>query len=205
MEHVCQNFIDTNYNTIVCTGCGLETRIEVECTRKNVGYIMSHSPFQFGYSRVKRFSNMLHSLFFPSATALDNKMVKHLYFHKEKIHSRKDLNFYINTSCLRDKRFCTMHFFCKTFLNNYMTPPCYGNTFACIKRMSFLFERIALAFSRMYPEKPFINYNFLMRYILQHCSFCYYLRFVKKLKCVKRKRSYTSLLKNLGFTPYVNI
>ena len=204
-HHVCTNIITTNYNTEVCTVCGVESKIWTGCTRQNVGYVMSHSPFQFGYSRVKRFSNMLNSLFFPSCSALDNKMVQHLYKFKDKIHSRKDLNFCLNTSSLRDKRFVTMHFFCKTFLKTYIPPPMYGNKFASIKRMSFLFERIALAFARKYPEKPFVNYNFLMRYILEKCNYPYYLRFVKKLKCVKRKRSYTMLLKSLGFSANINI
>ena len=194
----------TNYDTVVCLECGIEKHILPNCSQSNVGYTVTHSPFQFGYSRVKRFSQMVNCLFFPAGTNQDNKMMEHLYTRRHFITSRKDLNYYIYSSQLRDKRFCSMHYFCKVFLP-YSPPKIYGDLHVMSKRMCFLFEKIALQFARSFPGKPFINYNFLSRFILRECKYFDYLKYVKKLKCVRRKRIYCDLLKQLGLTTNIHV
>ena len=198
-------FIPTGYDSIVCQNCGIEKTCLPGCTQNNVGYASTHSPFQFGYSRVKRFSQMVTNLLFPAASNQDNRMVQYLYTRRHCIKTRKNLNFYIYTSKLRDKRFSSMHFFCKVFLPLYRPPKNYGDLYEMRKRMSFYFERICLQFTRRFPQKPFINYCYLMRRILCECGFYDYLPYVKKLKCKKRKNIYSELLCQLGFPTSIHL
>ena len=203
---MCQNceFVPTNYDTIVCLECGIEKNILPNCCQLNVGYTVTHSPFQFGYSRVKRFSQMVNCLLFPAGSNQDNKMMKHLYPRRYFIRTRGDLDLYIDASGLRDKRFCSMHYFCKVFLS-YIPPRVYSDLHAMSKRMCFIFEKIALQFAHRFPGKPFISYNFLMNFIIRECGFFDYLKYVKKLKCTRRKRVYCDLLNQLGFTANIHV
>ena len=100
-----EKLVETFYNTSVCPNCGTEKRVIGGCTLQNVGYTMTHSPFIFGYSRVKRFSQMLGALLFPCSTPQDNKMVEHLFQFKDEIETKDDLLKLISSSSLRDKRF----------------------------------------------------------------------------------------------------
>ena len=197
-------FITTTYDTQVCKHCGIEMPHLPECTSINVGYSMSHSPFMFGYSRVKRFFGMATCLLFPSANPQDQRMIEYLDTHP-KIKTRMDLDQLIQKSDLRDKRFGSMHFFCRQFVPTYQPPPYYGCLFAMRKRMVFLFERIALAFQKIYPVLPFVNYNYLMRYILTDCKYLYYLTYVKTLKCKKRRIAYAKLLASLNLPRHIQL
>ena len=193
-------FITTPYDSKVCIHCGIETPCLPECTSKNVGYSMSHSPFLFGYSRVKRFLGMATSLLFPSASPQDNRMIEYLHTRRHTIKTRNDLDVMIRKSHLRDKRFGSMHFFCRHFVRGYTPPPYYDCLFVMRKRLVFSFERIALSFQKVYPVLPFVNYNYLMRYILTECNYLFYLKYVKTLKCKKRRTAYATLLKGLDLS-----
>ena len=198
-------FITTAYDSKVCIHCGIETTCLPDCTGKNVGYSMSHSPFMFGYSRVKRFCSMATCLLFPSASPQDNRMIEYLDKLRHQIKTRGDLDRIIRSSNLRDKRFGSMHFFCRQFVDNYKAPPHFDYLFEMRKRMVFLFERIALSFQKLYPILPFVNYNYLMRYILTECKYVYYLKYVKTLKCKKRRMAYANLLKGLGLPRNIHV
>ena len=199
MRTCVHKFINTTYNTRVCMECGVERAYVPCCTLDNVGYKMTHSPFVFGYSRVKRFSQMTTNLLFPACTQQDNAMLQHLYEARGKIRTREDLNTLIHAAPLRDKRFGSLHFFCKKFVCGYQLPPLYGCLFQIQRRMCFVFERIALAFQKKFPSRPFVNYNFLTRYILTSMGLEYYKQYVKQLKCKKRQKHYTDVLAGLGF------
>lgn len=201
MKCNCDTKVPTEYNTEVCISCGVETPLFQPCSSYNVGYKMTHCPFVFGYSRVKRFSNMLNQLLFPSGVPQDNLVVEFLFKNQKKIKSLASLKSLLCSAPVRDKRFNSLHFFSKEFNPLYTLPPNYGCLLTMKKNVTFCFEKIALTFQRNFQNRPFCNYNFLMRYLLTIFRFDYYLRYVKKLKCNRRRLEYQRLLESLGFPP----
>ena len=194
---------DTRYSihscssTIVCTNCGKEIYVLNTCNYENCGFVMSHSPFLSGYSRTKRFRQMVESLFHPTPSNPDTKMLTHLFANKDKITSSFDLIDIITGSGLKDKRFVSLHLFCKLFDPLY-TPPKHGCLFQMKKRMVFQFQKIESKFKFQYSGVPFINYTYLVRYLLVMLGYEEYLSFVKELKCEKRKAHYDDMLVQLS-------
>ena len=188
-----RRFVSSGKSTIICQVCGIEKYILDTCNFQNCGFSMSHAPFLSGYSRTKRFRQMVEALFYPTPSNPDTKMLKVLYKNMEKINSQHDLVTLITESGLKDKRFVSLHMFCRLFNPQYKKPT-HDCLFRMMDRMIHNFKEIELNFKWTFPGKPFINYTYLVRHLLLKLGYTSYLPFVKNLKCEKRKTHYNQML-----------
>ena len=188
-------FIETEKDTLVCIECGIEVPFLRGCTFSNCGFATRHSPFLSGYSRTKRFRGMVETLLFPTPSNADTKMLK--YLKTQTCKSRTDIITKMAVCHLKDKRFSSIHLFCRLYDPKYKAPV-HGCLFQILKRMVFSFEHIESRFKQTFANVPFINYTFLIRYLLVQLKYTTFLPFVKKLKCKKRRKRYNEMLAELA-------
>ena len=191
------HLLQTEESSLVCPRCGVETRVLAPCTYLNCGFQMRHSPFQTGYSRSKRFKQMVEMLLFPASANADQKALQLLFENRSTIKCLGHIIHLLSTSKLQDKRFCSLHLFSKLFNPKYK-PPRKADLFHILERLKFQFQLIELRYKSLVRNKPFINYTFLIRFLLSKMRLWYYLKFVKKLKCRKRRERYRTMLRSFG-------
>lgn len=138
---------------------------------------------------------MVDALFWPTPSNPDTKTLK--YLMNKPLNNRQDIIDAISTSNLKDKRFGSIHIFCRLFDPNYEEPD-HGCLFQMIKRMVTEFGHIEARFQQLFPQEPFINYTHILRHLLSKLGFISYLPFVKTLKCEKRKAKYNTMLSVLS-------
>jgi len=192
--------IDSLTSTEVCRMCGRETYVLQSCNFTNCGFQTSHSPFLSGYSRTKRFKQMSEMLLFPTPSNPDTPALKLLTEHKDQIKCLKNIICLISESDLKDKRFCSLHLFSRIFNPLYKLPVKYNDLFFMLERMTSKFQMIELRYKQLATDKPFINYTYLLRNILDGLGYLDYLKYVKILKCNKRKERYRMLLESFSLT-----
>ena len=161
----------------------LETYFLQNCTYANCGFSARHSPFLSGYSRTKRFRGMVDALFWPTPSNPDTKALA--YLSNKKVTCRQDIIDAISVAPLKDKRFGSIHIFCRLFDPQYKEPS-HECLFRMLKRMVAEFGRIEGRFQQVFRKEPFINYTFLIRHLLSKLGYKSYLPFVKTLKCEKQ-------------------
>ena len=108
--------------------------------------------------------------------------------------SKKQLLARIKKASLSDKRYSSIHFFCKTFVDNYFAPPRIANTYVVVKQMLNRFGDIEFGFSRLFHGIQFFNYAWLLSQLLNEVQLFDYIRFVKSLKCKQRVSYYSDML-----------
>ena len=188
------DFFDSEKSSKICKRCGVERKILANCTFNNCGFAMRHSPFLSGYSRSKRFRSMVTSLFWPTPANVDHKMLEYMLLRR--FNNRDEIIKAITTAPLKDKRFVSIHTFCRLLDPDYVEPP-HGCLFRMLHKMVWDFEVIEGRFKQRYINQPFINYTFLIRHLLTKLGYEVYLPFVKQLKCEKRKIRYNEMLVKL--------
>ena len=184
-------------NTKVCSECGIQKRGFYNIGIENTSHGSHYEPFyNCAYSRKKRMGHMIESLFFPNASTPDEPILKTL-LHQPKFDNVQQVCKFLKKLPVSDKRYINLHFYCKLLLTNYTPPVMKQDTFAIKKTMLHWFERVELAFIQMFPNKPFLNYGWLLRVMLDKFNLSEYKPFVKPLKCQKRKRFYEKTYKQL--------
>ena len=184
-----------------CVHCGITNPFPFECTFMHSSYSQSHCPFFTGYCRKKRFRNLIQCLFFPSASRADDSMLK--YFVENKLApSICGVEGALRNSGQKDKRFSCIHLYAMLFSPDYMPMPS-TNIFWKQKQLMFYFELFESKYVRKY-QTGFINYNFILSYLLQGLGLSNYLPFIKKTKCRRRIKFYKSQLENLNFSFHVD-
>ena len=189
------DFFESDTSSLICRACGVEEYFLQSCTYNNCGFEMRHSPFLSGYSRTKRFRGMVNALFWPTPTNPDSKMLDYLF--RMKFTNRNEIIAAVTSAPLKDKRFGSIHIFCRLMDPQYV-PPSHGCLFHMEDRIVYEFQCIETRFTHRYVKTPFINYTFLLRHLLTKMGFEQYLVFVKSMKCTKRIARYNKMLKHLA-------
>jgi len=183
----------TEYNTEVCSECGLETRVALTILQSRPPIDMT--PFPCGYSRSKRFAKLLDGVLFPTPSTADDGMFEFLSRQK-KFGLIRDLLKAMRAAKLRDKRYISIHLFAKHFVESYQHPM--GTDFKHVRfRILKAFEAIEFGHLRFSPKQPFFNYGWLLCELLRDFKLEYYVRYVKKLRCKHRKLFYKTLLEKI--------
>ena len=184
-----EQVVRTEYNTSVCTKCGLEksTQLSIIVDRPP----LDMSPFPYGYSKRKRFAKLLDGVLYPTPSAADEGMFKILYGKKYETTSL--LLKAMRAAKLRDKRYCSLHCFCKHFVTSYEEQPIVD--YSQLKKSILLeFETVQFGHIRFCGQKPFFNYSWLLCVFLHEFKLQRLLRFVKKLRCRYRRKHYKEML-----------
>ena len=134
---------------------------------------------------------MVDALFWPTPSNPDTKALK--YLSNKTLTCRQDIIDAISTAPLKDKRFGSIHIFCRLFDPHYQEPA-HKCLFVMLKRMVAEFGHIETRFQQVFSNEPFINYTYLIRHLLLKLGYVSYLPFVKTLKCEKRKAKYNHML-----------
>ena len=133
---------------------------------------------------------MIESLFFPCASTPDEPVLKSIQFPPHKVDTVQEVCSFLKKLPVADKRYVNLHFYCKLLLSNYKPPVVPKNFFELKKMMLYWFECIEIVFVKTYSNKPFLNYGWLLRVLLEKFNLAEFKQFVKPLKCRKRVRFY---------------
>ena len=194
-----EGYYTTRESTHICRGCCCEVPVIEGCNYSNCGFDMSHSPFLSGYSRTKRFRGLCEMLFHPTPSNPDEPMLVYLFERSAQLSTVTNILETMSSSKIKDKRFCSLHLFCKLFEEGYEAPVCDIPITQVLKQMTWYFQEIELRYKSMNAVQaikvPFINYTFIITYILRRIGLYQYLKFLKQLKCKKRIQKYKIMLK----------
>ena len=142
------------------------------------------------YERRKRFRDIMNRMLYPCIENKDMPMFKYLSTHKP-FESVTDLLHTMKKSGIADKRYVSLHAFSRRFLKGYVEP--ITHTHRTAKLFLRLFNMLETVFYREYPDRPWFNYNWLLRRMLIHFDIKQYLPFVKAIKCPKRRDRYEEM------------
>ena len=181
--------VRTEYNTLICTRCGVERQTNLSIVQDRPPLDMS--PFPYGYSKKKRFAKLLDGVLYPTPATADEKMFRLL--HGNKYDSTQLLLKAMRGAKLRDKRYCSLHCFCKNFVSSYV-PPAQRDYTLVKKHILLAFETVQFGHLRFCGRQPFFNYSWLLCVFLSEFKLQHLLRFVKKLRCRHRRKHYRELL-----------
>ena len=197
----CSHVFVTTGDCNTCVICGVLSQTPFECSFQNSSYLQSHSPFYTGYCRKKRFKNLTQCLLFPSPSRTDDNMVQ--FFVDNKLAPTVcGIENALRSSCFKDKRFSCIHLYAKLFSPDYKTIET-RYIFENQKRLLFFFELFESKYVREFPT-GFINYNFILSFLLKGLKLFNYLPFIKKTKCKRRRKFYISQLVKLDFTFHID-
>ena len=203
MNDCLHDYFQSEYHTKICIRCGQEySHFGDSSSFKNSSYEQRNMPFSIAYSRRKRFTTMLESLLFGRLTHLDNVVVEMISKDKIKFDFVEDLFKYLKKKSCTDKRYSSIHGFSRLFCRNYIKPEQPHFLHVVIKSIANEFEKIEVVFIRLFKNKPFFNYNWLLKHLLIKFNLKQYCIFVKQLKCKRRINNYKSMLESvyLDFT-----
>lgn len=146
------------------------------------------------YRRSKRFTEMLRKLVYPYTEKKDDPILE-LFLKKEKFETITEFITALKSSNIKDKRYQSIHTFCKLFCSDYKTVhPLSSNQFDRLVRM---FKNVEHKFSRLTIGIPFFNYNWLLFELLHKMNINRYDPFLKKIKCKKRNQYYEEMFNSL--------
>ena len=181
----------TDQSSTVCKVCGREHPPQLLTSMTPRDWITE--PITHIYSRKKRFNNLVENLFWPAPSPKDNRMLEYLD-QGSLFPTKKHLFASLKQSTLSDKRYSSIHLFCKTFVQSYTAPTKISNIHDVLKRLLRRFSDIEFTFSRLFPGVQFFNYAWLLSQLLSEIGLDDYVQYVKSLKCKQRVTYYTIML-----------
>ena len=188
----------TTHNTVVCVCCGIERGVPLTIVQSQP--VRDMCPFPTGYSKLKRFTKILDCVLFPTPTTADEQMLS--YLHNRKFDSLEKLLLAMKHGKMRDKRYTSIHLLTKLFVTTY-TPP-QGRDYMVVRAAILrAFETIEFTHWKVCPNEPFFNYNYLLCVLLVENGLGDLVRYVKNLRCKRRRSFYKKQLIRLranGFT-----
>ena len=182
-----ENTVLTDDHHNICTLCGV-----VLGTTFNVANMLSYAerlrdPLFTVYNRNKRFCAMLDSVCTGNESRNDRFMLEHLV--SKNVSTRDEVEREMKTANLVDKRYLSVHFFCRCFDKNYIPCPSIilNHFVACRSQIVDMFKHIENEYVSIHGRKsPFFNYRFLLAVLLQSFGLEFFCQFVKPIQCKKR-------------------
>ena len=138
------------------------------------------------YTRSKRFIQLLDSVCLGVETNNDRKMLS--FISKQKPTTQSDILKVLKTAPYIDKRYQSMHLFCKCFDPKYIpfSDKQYGSFFNAKKAMVQCFNFIETKHLASDRTITFFNYRFLVSVILRAFDLFEFTRYLKPMQCRKR-------------------
>ena len=188
------NKVCSDYNTYICTSCGIEKAAPIQ-PRMEFGKSM---PLVLGYSRGVRFKTILDKLLKPRIYGKTNARVLEELFKQPQgsIQSGEDMLRFLSSLSVANKCYQSCHFYylLHTKPKTYPLPP----HITIINDLESDFLRIKNRFvSARHKSNSFFSYNWLLRKILSNHNLTYYIQFVKPIKCGRRIRKYETMYQQL--------
>ena len=181
-------YFETEYCTIVCHTCGVETRNYLKPTE---GYT-ENVPLDPGYSRHHRMRILLKQLFNPQYYGTPNSEVSAHAIKHGPFEDGAELLQWLSRLQVKHKQYQNAHYYFAIACPNYVfpKPPNVEKVLGIERAFHTLEQRFV---SRTHSYKSFFSYNWLLRKLLSGAELDYYLQFVKRIKCKKRKKTYETM------------
>ena len=185
--------IDGECGLQTCTNCGVMNEVRVYVTGFNAP---RDALLMAVYERRKRFRDIMKKLLYPS---IDNKDMPVFTYLSElpQFETVTGLLAAIKKSGIPDKRYVSLHAFCRYYLRGYKPPRV--DTHTITKLCKRYFNMLETVFHRKYIIKsPFFNYAWLLRRLLVKFGCAEIANFVKPIKCPKRDARYEDMFTSLS-------
>ena len=193
-------FYDTSYYTKVCSGCGLEVMggltIEVAYTE--------NMPLYTGYSRKKRFKNMLLAIIDPTRHCSMDGHTQVLLGDQRFEDIPSMLNALKRTKS-KNKQYSSVHLYAIVYVNNHKSP-----TIPHKKIVADIvgdFSKYEHGYYTHFTNRQFFSYRWLLEKLLIRHNLTMFCCYVKKLQNKKSIASYQEMYDkitnacNVGVTP----
>ena len=187
--------------TRVCLSCGLEQSVPYDMYEQSKICMWNNISFQTGYSRKKRFGKLFDSVVIGAAETKDEKML--IYLKSVTINSMDDLLLAIKESGLIDKRYGSIHLFCRVYVSEFSMPKQPKHIPELRKRILFQFENLEFSHLHKLKNRPFFNYRWLLSKILGEAGIHQFKPFIKVIKCKKRREYYENMYEVLSASVHV--
>ena len=171
-----------------CLECGLILGPFLELEKMQSYQDWSNSSLVLPYARSRRFSELLDALCLGNETRNDYRMLTFLADHN--VTSRNEIVTTMKKSNLVDKRYSSVHLFCKCFDKNFVKFPESKIDQYIRKKSSMIrcFNYIETKYFNVMSKGPFFNYRFIASVILQKFGLGCFTKYLKRLQCNKRVR-----------------
>ena len=147
------------------------------------------------YQRYKRYCTILSQILYPCYSERDTLMYKYLI---SQTFTTIDEVFIAMKQAkhIKDKRYTSLHLFCRLCLGDKYTKP-EPVSLVRFKHMGWFFKRVESLFIRNHPNEPFFNYCYLVQMILRRYNIRGYDKYIKQIKCPKRRARYQRVFNSL--------
>lgn len=190
----------TNYNTVICTECGVE--LEIGPVPLPSG--SCNVPLGLSYSRFHRVANILDQLFEPQFHGSpSSRVICAILDQKVKFTSGEELLSWLSKLPIKNKKYQNAHCYFVIANSGYIIPR---------RPDGELSHRVLRDFCALedkyewmdHTYKSFFSYNWLLRKLLTRYKLGYYCQFLKTIKCPRRSRGYEDMLIFFGVTGVSN-
>jgi len=176
----------TDYNTCICTGCGIEKCTPL--TNTDV-FFQGGGPLSVCYSRLKRFETMVNAVCYPRQLHPKIRIVRLL---QTQVHdSPESVLDHLKTIKMSNKHYSHLHLYCMIAQHSYVKPE-YVPKYIVLNILR-TFTDIEQKFNLTKPANTFFSYTWLLRKLLAEFALTEYVQYVKKIKCSKRNSMYETL------------
>ena len=190
------SFLVTEYNTMVCTTCGIESR-QMLNPAQDTTYNAPRNPLhQRVYNRPDRWKTLVKKVVGlhngpPQHDPVWELLKKHAPFTDV-----AELTKTLRGSRLKHKHYQSLHAFAKAFVPSYTAPT--DPPKMVERNLHKYFSHIQHMWSQHHPDQTqFFSYSWLLEQGLHVFYHIGYLPFVKRLICRKRRNKYVKMLATL--------
>ncbi len=177
---------------VVCVNCGLVRGCYLSLTRACSSYQQRYQTVMTPtYSRGKRFKAMMNQVVTARFSESDVPVLEKL--SGQTFENVDKLLVFLKTLKCRDKRYNSLHLFAKLHCADYSPQSIPADWLNLLTRQTRLFNRFESAFQNNFPKQPFLSYSWLVRRFLRLYNLEQFTRFVKVLKCRRRRKRYERL------------
>jgi hypothetical protein len=182
----------TDYSTLVCTGCGIETQ---------VGLIPQMVPLNGAplgithYSRYKRFVNYVDCIINPLKASHPPNKVLYLLHEFAPFSGPKEIIQRLKMLNARNKSYQHLHMYCVKYQSNYRIHKQVSKLIRHQLIRSFNFIEDLFVHK---CKKSFFSYPWLLIQLLHLFGLSEYTQYAKNIGCKRRKQKYVRLWKELG-------
>jgi hypothetical protein len=184
--------VSTDYSTLVCTGCGIETEVPlipqlVPLTSAPLGITQ--------YSRYKRFVNYVDCIIGPLKASHPPNQVLFLLHGFKPFSDPQAIIKRLKMLKTRNKSYQHLHMYCVKYQSHYVSPPNVNKLIRheLIRSFNFIEDLFVRG-----CKQSFFSYPWLLIQLLNLFGLSEYTQYAKNIGCKRRKQKYITLWKDLG-------
>ncbi len=182
----------TDYSTVVCTGCGIETEVPL------IPQIVPLNGAPLGithYSRYKRFVGYVDCIMNPLIASHPPNKVLFLLHEFAPFPDPHAIIQRLKLLKTTNKSYQHLHMYCVKYQTNYVTPSRVTKLIRhqLIRSFNFIEDLYVHA-----CKQSFFSYPWLLIQLLNKFGLCEYTQYAKNIGCKRRKQKYITLWNELG-------